>query len=60
MATIVHLIVALILAVLRAFAGALVTLFSRAALGLGGVVGIVLLVLGATGTAGAAIRRRRN
>ncbi len=60
LATIVHILVSLVVAVLRAFVGAFVALFSRAALGVGILVAIVLLALGLTGTAGFAFRRRKD
>lgn len=60
MATIIHIIVSLVVAILRAFVGAIVALFSRAALGLGVLAGVVVAVLAFSGTLGACLKKRRD
>jgi hypothetical protein len=57
-ATIVHILVSLIIAILRGFAEALVLLFSRVVLIVVGVAGLLALVLFLTGSLGFGLRRR--
>jgi hypothetical protein len=57
-ATIVHILVSLIIAILRGFAEALVLLFSRVVLIVMGVAGLLALVLFLTGSLGFGLRRR--
>jgi hypothetical protein len=57
-ATIVHILVSLIIAILRGFAEALVLLFSRVVLIVVGVAGLLALVLFLTGGLGFGLRRR--
>jgi len=60
LATIIHIVVTLVVAILRSFATALLLLFSRAALAIVAVIGVVATALGLSGTLGASIRKRRD
>lgn len=60
MATIAHILLALLLGILRAFTQAFVLLFSRALYAVLAIVALLLLILGLTGTLGIGLFRRRS